>query len=199
LSEQASGGRFPLLAPQLLSEAQRTLHDTITGPPRADGPFLIVDDGGHLAGPFNALLYSPAIGQAVQALGASLRFGGMLSDRTRELLICAIAADTDADYEWYAHSRVAATVGIQPAELESLRRGTMPVGLSGAEQAALELARAILHDPTVDADVHDEAFRHYGHAGVTELAVLVGYYRMLAGLLAAGDIPVPSSLFSVDG
>ena len=117
MSERAHGGRFPLLAPNALTDAQRALYEAVAGPPRANGPFLVVDDGSHLAGPFNALLYSPDIGQAVQALGAALRFGGSLSDRTRELVICAVATELNSDYEWYAHSRVALSVGVRPAEL----------------------------------------------------------------------------------
>lgn len=120
LSELSHAGRFPLLAPDALMDAQRAVYDAAAGPPRANGPFVVVDDDGHLAGPFNALLYSPDIGQAVQALGAALRSGGTLSGRTRELVICAVAAELDSDYEWYAHSRVALSVGVCPAELAVL-------------------------------------------------------------------------------
>lgn len=188
--EKALGGRFPLLAPGALSGKQRNVYDAVAGPPRGDGPFLVVDDDGHLAGPFNALLYSPDIGHAVQALGATLRFGGTLPDRTRELLICAVALELDSDYEWYAHSRVAAVVGIMPEELDGLRTGK-PIALDSAEQAALSLAQAMLRGNTVDAGIHADALSHYGHDGVTEIAVLVGYYRMLSGLLAVGDVPAP--------
>jgi len=31
-----------------------------------------------------------------------------------------------------------------------------------------------------------------GHQGITELTVLVGYYRTLAGLLAVADVAVPA-------
>ncbi|GAB3520749.1 carboxymuconolactone decarboxylase family protein [Arthrobacter monumenti] len=193
MSDRAAGGRFPLLTPGELSSEQRAVYDTIAGPPRAGGPFLIVDDDGCLAGPFNALLYSPAIGQAVQALGSALRFGGALSDRTRELVICAVAAWLQSDYEWYAHSRVARSAGISPVELQSLQAGEMPEGLASGEQAALELAFALLRGTAVGHEVHAEALKHFGHAGVTELSVLVGYYQTLAGLLAAGNVPAPGN------
>ncbi|MBG6179677.1 carboxymuconolactone decarboxylase family protein [Arthrobacter sp. CAN_A1] len=191
--EKADGGRFPLLAPDALDDEQLALYNTIAGPPRAGGPFLVVDDDGHLAGPFNALLYAPGIGQAVQALGAALRFNGKLPARTRELVICAVAAERSSAYEWYAHSRVALTVGITATELDNLRTGFVPAGLPDHEHSALSFTAALLGGRTVPAGHHAAALKHHGHAGITELAVLVGYYRALSGLLAAGDVNAPAS------
>ncbi|MCO4238115.1 carboxymuconolactone decarboxylase family protein [Pseudarthrobacter raffinosi] len=185
------GGRFPLLMPHELSNQQRDLYGVIAGPPRGNGPFSIVDENGRLSGPFNALLYSPAIGNAVQALGAVLRFDGSLPARTRELVICAVAAELESAYEWYAHSLVATTVGINGTELKQLHDGDVPDTLSADESAALSLTRSLLRGTAVDEDVHAAALEHFGHGGITELSVLVGYYRLLAGILAAGDVPVP--------
>ncbi|WEV78858.1 carboxymuconolactone decarboxylase family protein [Janibacter cremeus] len=189
--ERAVGGRFPLLEPAGLDEAQRALYETITESPRKDGPFLLVDDDGRLAGPFNAMLHSPAIGEALQSLGSSLRFGGRLPARTRELVICLVAAALDSDYEWYAHSRVARQVSVTDDELDGLRRGELPPSLSSAETATLDLATALLRGARIDDEVHERALPHLGHAGVTELTVLVGYYQTLAGLLAVGAVPAP--------
>lgn len=191
LSEPSRGGRFPLLAPHELTVQQRDLYDAIAGPPRGNGPFALADDAGRLTGPFNALLHSPAIGNAVQALGAVLRFGGSLPARTRELVICAVAAELESAYEWYAHSRVAAGVGITGTELKQLHDGGVPDALSADERAALGLTRALLRGTAVGEDIHAAALENFGHGGITELSVLVGYYRLLAGILAAGDVPAP--------
>lgn len=197
--ERAVGGRFPLLEPAELNDAQRALYDTITDSPRKDGPFLLVDEDGRLAGPFNAMLHSPAIGEALQSLGSSLRFGGHLPARTRELVICLVAATLDSDYEWYAHSRVASEVGVQPEELEGLRRGDVPPSLSSAETATIGLATALLRGGRIEEDVHAGALPHLGHAGITELTVLVGYYQTLAGLLAVGAVPAPDQGLAAAG
>ena len=188
----ADGGRFPLLEPAQLSATQRALHTAIAGPPRDQGPFLIADGEGRLAGPFNALLYAPEIGHAVQALGAALRFGGALPARTRELVICLIAAKADSAYEWYAHSRVAAEAGISADELAELQSGRVPATLDPAEDTAVRFAARLVDSTTMPAELHAETREHFGHSGVTELSVLVGYYRLLAGLLAAGNVPAPT-------
>ncbi|MDJ0377306.1 carboxymuconolactone decarboxylase family protein [Cryobacterium sp. PH31-L1] len=192
LSESAQGGRLPLLSPTDLDPAQQRLYDEIVAPPRGDGPFLVVDNDGLLAGPFNALLYSPALGQAVSALGASLRFAGTLENRTRELVVCLIAAEYCCEYEWYAHSRVAATVGITPLELRALAQGVTPETATKGEASALAFALALVRDRAVDAGTHARAKQQHGHAGLVEITILAGYYQLLAGLLIAFDVPAPA-------
>lgn len=191
MSEPTPQGRLPLLAPETLDDEQRVVYDAVAGGPRAGGPFRVVDDQGRLAGPFNAMLHAPGIGQALQQLGSALRFSGRLPARTRELVICAVAAHWDSEYEWYAHSRVAASVGVTPSELASLREHRTPAGLLPEEEAALALCVALLRDRAVDDDVHAAALMHHGNAGLVELVVLVGYYQALAGLLATADVPAP--------
>ncbi|WP_116043732.1 carboxymuconolactone decarboxylase family protein [Amycolatopsis palatopharyngis] len=184
--------RLPLLAPEQLEAGQRDLHEAIAGGPRANGPFSVTDDQGRLLGPFNALLYAPDVGASVQRLGAALRFGGTLEPRVRELVICTVAAHWNSEYEWYAHSRVARTVGVSEAELASVRDGDVPAGLSGAEVAALGLATALLRDRVVGDDVYEPVVEHHGRSGLVEICTVVGYYQLLAGVLAAADIGAPA-------
>lgn len=184
--------RFPLLMPDELSAAQKDLYEKIAGGPRANGPFRIMHDDGSLAGPFNALLFAPGIGNAVQELGAALRFGGELPDRTRELVICAVAAALNSEYEWYAHSRAAVVVGVSEEELAQLKAGSIPVSASDSEAAALELTRELVAEAGVNQTIRATAQKHFGYAGMTEISVLVGYYRTLAGLLTVADVPAPA-------
>ncbi|WP_199434302.1 carboxymuconolactone decarboxylase family protein [Qaidamihabitans albus] len=185
--------RFPLLAPESLTPEQRAVYEAIANGPRGGGPLPIVDEAGHLTGPFNALMYVPALATQVQRLGVALRFEGTLPARTRELVICAVAAEVDSDYEWYAHRRMALEVGISSTELDGLRNGALLAGLSAAERSALRLAHALLRDHVVDDSVHAEVSADHGHEGLVEIAVLVGYYQLLAGVLAAADVRAPAS------
>ena len=190
---------FPLLKPEDLSPDQQDLYEKITAGPRANGPFRIMHDDGTLAGPFNALLFAPAIGNAVQELGAALRFGGELPDRTRELVICAVAAALNSEYEWYAHSRAAVVVGVSAEELSQLQAGSVPASVSDSEAAALELTRELVTEAGVNETIRATAQKHFGHSGLTEMSVLVGYYRTLAGLLAVADVPAPADTAPEEG
>jgi hypothetical protein len=82
-------------------------------------------------------------------------------------------------------------VGVSGTELKKLHDGESPDTLTADESAALGLTRALLRGKTVGPDVHAAALEHFGHGGITEISVLVGYYRLLAGILAAGDVPLP--------
>lgn len=187
-------GRLPLLEPHTLNAAQRDLYASIAQGPRATGPFSIVDPEGRLAGPFNALLHSPSIGSAVEQLGAALRFGGELDARIRELVICTVAAHWGSAYEWYAHQRVAREVGVSDGELEAVRDGRIPDGAPAAETAALELVTALLQERMVGPELYQRVVAHHGPSGLVEICAVVGYYQLLAGLLAAADVGAPDDL-----
>ncbi|MDP9398277.1 MAG: carboxymuconolactone decarboxylase family protein [Actinomycetota bacterium] len=186
-----AAGRLRPQRPDELDDAQRALYNAIAGGPRAGGPFRVTDDDGRLLGPFDALLLRPGIGDAVQRLGAALRFQGDLPPRTRELVVCAVAADWRSAYEWYAHSLVALAVGCTREELDGVRTHVVPATLTPAEAAALRLTRALLRDRVVDDELYAEVLAHHGTAGVLEITVLVGYYQALAGLLEAFAVAAP--------
>ena len=93
--------RLPRLAPEALTGDQRALYDAITSGPRAQGPqhFALAAQDGTLNGPFNALLYSPALGEALQEVGAAVRYRTGLTDRARELAILLVAARWHSAFE----------------------------------------------------------------------------------------------------
>lgn len=188
---ESNQGRLPLLDPATLDRAQRKVYDSIASGPRALGPFSVVDDAGRLTGPFNALLHHPTIGAAVEQLGSALRFSGSLDARTRELVVCAVAARWDSRYEWYAHSRMAREVGVTDEELAEVADGRIPAGVSAGESAALQLATGLLREQAVLPEVYTPVVETHGEAGLVELCTLVGYYQLLAGLLAAADVGAP--------
>jgi len=187
-------GRLPPLTPAVLEPHQRELYSEIVGGPRASGPLSLMDRQQRLLGPFNALLHAPGIGAAVEQLGAALRFRGAVAARTRELVICAVSAHWGSAFEWYAHSKIAADVGVTPEELQLVRAGQIPDGLAAEELVAMRFARALLEDRQVDRSLYDEVVGRHGPAGLVELSVLVGHYQLLAGLLAADDVPAPDGV-----
>src|SRR6478609_9917454 len=130
LSDSSNGGpsmagRVHPFTPESLTGAQRDLYDAIAGGPRAQGPqhFALTRPDGSLRGPFNALLLAPALGGALQDVGAAIRYRGALSDRAREIAILLVAAHWDSAFEREAHEAVGAAAGLSDAELGALRRG----------------------------------------------------------------------------
>lgn len=174
--------RIPRPTPDQLDDDQRRLHRAITSGSRANGPWTVplADADGRLEGPFNAMLLSPAIGDALQRLGAAIRYDGRLTDRSREIAILAVAAHWQCAFEQRAHEPIAAQAGISHAELDALRAGH-PFDLDDpVESAVLRMTLHLLDHRDLDDDRYREATDAIGADQLLELTTLIGYYSMLA-------------------
>ncbi len=173
--------RLPRLGPGALDGDQRTLYDSITGGPRAQGPqhFALTAADGSLNGPFNALLFAPTLGAALQEVGAAVRYRTALSDRVREAAILLVAARWRSGFERMAHEAVGRAAGLGDDDLAALARGEVPASADDDEAAALELTRLLLDGDVPDADWARLA-PVVGERGTVELTTLVGYYATLA-------------------
>ena len=149
---------------------------------RASGPRLssLTGPDGGLIGPFNAMLYAPAVGEALQALGVSVRYGTSLTDRAR----------SSRSWRW-------PTTGTAPSSAGPTRRSgarsASPTTRSRrcgpgpsltlddpTERSVVEVARALLSHGDLDDEEFDEARAALGLPALVELSTLVGYYRTLA-------------------
>ncbi|MFD7811919.1 carboxymuconolactone decarboxylase family protein [Streptomyces sp. NPDC059785] len=190
-------GRLPLLEPHRLDAGQRALYEEITGGPRADGPqlFALTDAEGRLNGPFNAMLFSPPLGGALQALGSAIRYRTGLPPRVRETAVLVVAAEWDSDFERYAHEPVGRAAGLTDAEIRALRTGGDPGLTDPFEHAAWSAVRAL----SGRADGLDDAWyasarAALGERTLFELSTLVGYYATLALQLRLFAVPAPPHL-----
>jgi 4-carboxymuconolactone decarboxylase len=185
--------RLAGLRPGELDEEQAEVYRAITGGPRATGPqvFALTDEEGRLRGPFNAMLLSPPVGLAVQAVGAAVRYGSVLGDRARELAILAVAAHWNSAFEREAHEAVGRAVGLTGPELAALRAGEMPQLADPAERAALRAVTGMLRHRALSDEEYADAVGALGERGLFELTTLVGYYSTLALQLRvfAGESP----------
>jgi len=169
-----------------LEPDQQALYDLIASGPRAaqrgSSPFL--GPAGELLGPFGLMTIAPAVGEAVQAVGAAIRYRTGLSDLVREAAILLVAAAKDSGFEWIAHVRLAAQAGLDEEQLAALRRFEIPEGLAAADTLALRAVRAMLVDGGLSDALHRRAVTELGERAVAELVWLVGYYSALALALA---------------
>jgi 4-carboxymuconolactone decarboxylase len=185
--------RLPHLTPAELTDAQRAVHDAIASGPRAAGPqhFPLVDASGALTGPFAVMVHEPALGAPLQELGSALRHATGLTDRVREIAILTVAAATGSAFERYAHTRVGRAVGLTDDELEALAAQTF-TSTDPAEATAYDLCRRLLDGRSrLTEAAYEGLVEVLGTGTLTELVVLVGYYRTLAQLLDVFDVGVP--------
>ena len=106
----ALGGRLPLADPTDLVGAQRELFDKMTSavvPWADDTGFHSTTDDGRFIGPFDPALLNPAMTSASAELLLGEREHTSLSARLREVVILAVGAVWQSEYELYAHSAAA--------------------------------------------------------------------------------------------
>jgi len=185
--------RLAVLSSEGMTADQVDLYREILSGPRGQGPRAIqLSDGtGGLAGPFNAMLYAPTVGHALQELGAAIRFRTKLTPRVRELAILVVAQAWDSGFERASHELIGRDAGLTDPEIEALGSGQDPKFADRAERVAYSAARAL----TVPADLDDEEYASaiavLGEEGLVELSTLVGYYATLALQLRIFRVPAP--------
>ena len=176
-----------------LDPTQRALFDAITGGKRSarkEGGATLTPGGG-LRGPFNALLHAPHVGDPAQRLGERLRFDGLLSPLQREIAVLCVAARWRAEYEWWAHARIARECGVSDEVIEAIRRRTRPPLDEPGEMLVHDFARSLLDQRQVSDTLYGETVAVLGEARLVELVVLLGYYSLISMLLVGFQVPVP--------
>jgi 4-carboxymuconolactone decarboxylase len=115
-----------------------------------------------------------------------------LTHRIRELAILAVGATHRAAYVLYAHSRLAALVGLSDAQIASACQGVTPGELSEEEVAAYEFCVALAGEKgPLRAEVWQRAEEKVGKEVLAALVHVVGGYSYTCLLLNAGDVGVP--------
>ena len=177
-----------------MTSEQVDLYRDILGGPRGQGPraVLLASGAGGLAGPFNAMLYAPAVGHALQELGAAIRFRTKLTPRIREMAILVVAQAAGSDYEQASHEPIGRDAGLTESELDALRADNDPKFADEQESVAYSTARALTVARDLDDDEYAEAINALGEEGLVELSTLVGYYATLALQLRIFRVPAPA-------
>jgi 4-carboxymuconolactone decarboxylase len=149
---------------------------------------------GRIDGMYRSLLNHPDLARRVSDLGTFLRFGAAtLPAAVRELVILWLARQVGAAYEWVKHEPPGRAAGLSDTVIAALRAGTEPPGLDETQQGALVVARCVVESRSIPPDLQEKLIGLVGTEGLIELVVLVGFYRMIAGVIFAFDVPLPES------
>lgn len=170
--------RLPLPPFDALDPAQRAAAQALI-----DGPRKAV------FGPFVPLLRTPALLDRVAQLGETLRFGGRLDARLRELATCIVARHVGNQFEWVMHQPLALAAGIDAQALEAIAQGARPEGLAGDDQAIHDFSVELLHHHGVADPTYRRVSAAVGEAGVVELATLIGYFAMVSWVMNVARTP----------
>ena len=142
-------------------------------------------------GPFNALLRSPQLGDAAQNLGAQVRFHSSLPTRLNEFAILITARFWNAQYEWFAHRKLAAAAGLNPGVIASLAAGRKPVPMQPDEEVIYNFAHQLLNAKQVSDAAYKAVVDKFGERGAVDLTGVLGYYCFVSMMLNVDRYPLP--------
>ncbi len=143
---------------------------------------------------FRLLLNSPDAAEVATSVGEYIRYRSPLDPTIREISILSVARELDCEYEWAQHEPIARRDGVSDRTIESIRNGRAPMGVPAKEgvyvQGVKELVRnGTLSEPTFKAIEH-----LIGPSQTLDFLVLVGYYSMLARIMATLEIELDEGL-----
>ena len=164
---------------EAMTPAQQAIHARIAG-----------TRGGVVRGPFAVWLRNPAIAEAADKLGTTLRQGA-LDKRLFEVMVLVVARHWSAQYEWFAHARHALKEGVSPDAVEAIRHRRKPAFTRDDEQLVYEVVTEMNEARTLSQPTYDRAVAALGLDLIIELITAIGFYTMVAIMLNGFDAPVP--------
>ncbi len=177
---------MPRLAPldlNALTPEQKTVADAIVSGPR-----------GGLRGPFEPWLRSPGLADPAQKLGEHVRFGTSLPRDLSELAIILTGKRWKAQFEFWAHARMAKEAGLAEDVVEAVRLGTPPPFTRDVERVIYDFVTEYFATSRVSQATYDRALAAFGERGVVDLVGTVGYYSLVSMTLNVFEIALPDGI-----
>ena len=172
----------------LIPEAERTPEQQAVVANIMAGP------RGSIRGPFAALLRSPVVADRVQSLGAYLRFNSSIPAALNELAICITAREWTAQYEWYAHARLALEAGLPQAILDDVAAGREPASMDADQRLVWSFCTEMHRDRGVSDATYAATKARFGEQGIVDLIAVSGYYTLVGMTLNISRVPLPAGV-----
>ena len=163
-----------------LTPEQKEVADAIRNGPR-----------GGMRGPFEAWLRAPGLADTAQRLGAYCRFGSSLPGDINELAILLTGKYWKAQFEFWAHARLALQAGLHPDIIEAVRTGAEPPFTRDLERITYAVVTEYFDTHRLSAATYQRALDILGERGLVDLIGVVGYYGLVSMTLNIFEVDVP--------
>jgi len=172
--------RMPVIPPEKMTQAQKKAvqdykdlrKQDLTGPPWS--VILRVPD-----------LIVPSLQLRLHNLNNS-----SLSPKLTEFAIMIAARQWTNNFEWNAHSSLAAKAGLSPAILAAVADGRRPEQMAGDEELIYDFCNELLHNQSVSDATYASMLAKFGEPGIVEAASLEGYYTYLSMIMNTARSPL---------
>jgi 4-carboxymuconolactone decarboxylase len=142
-------------------------------------------------GPFNALLRSPDVADRVQRVGEYVRFQTTIPAPLNEMAILITGRFWSAQFEFWAHTRLARTAGLPDPIIEAIAAGRRPATMSGDERIVYDFCTELFRDKRVSDATFQAVVGRFGEQGVIDLIAATGYYSIVSMVLNVDRYPLP--------
>jgi 4-carboxymuconolactone decarboxylase len=182
--------RVPYLGYEEIGDEGRAVWDEVIKT-RGGSDFVDVE-GSSVA--VQAWVNAPSVGGPALALGAAVKYATSIDRDLTELAIITVGARWKAEFEFWAHSRVALAHGVEQAVIEAIAVGREPELTTDRQRIVYRVAKQIADQGTVEPETLDTAVAELGLNAMVELTTLCGYYTMVAFVLNAFVVPLPNGV-----
>ena len=192
------------MVPPHLDAAQQRLYDTIVDTRiKIVGKASLFDENGALRGPWNPEVASPELGQHLERLGTAVRSQNSLDARLYEVAILAVGVHWRAQFEWFAHEKLARKAGVAEAAFPLMRGNCHPEALAGVlqpdEVAVYRLAQELMETKRVSAATYATTKAALGggedeaatNRKLADLSMTMGCYSAVCGMLNMFEVALP--------
>lgn len=172
--------RLQPMPPETYTERQKEIADAIASGPR-----------GGVRGPLAIWLHRPELADKAQAFGQYCRYDSSLPQLLSELGILVTARCWNAEYEWFAHKRIALKAGLDPEIAEAIRQRKAPDFKDPEQKIVHDFALALHTQKHVPQDLYDTAVETLGRDAVIDLVAVLGYYGFVSMTLNVFEVMPP--------
>ncbi len=184
--------RFKRLHVDEMSADQKKYFDGLmSGRVSGTGSKGVVQGATSLGAPFNVLLRSPVLAERLRMVGEYLRFDSSIPKHLNEWAILITARTWTAQYEWYAHLRLALKEGLNPDLAADLAQGQRPKNMQADEEAVYNFCHELQETHQVSDPHYKAVVDQFGEQGAVDLMVVSGYYVMVSMVLNVNRTPIP--------
>ncbi len=172
--------RIPEPDPASMSPEQRAVRDEIVAGPHA-----------RVVGPYPAWLQVPELARRARALSEYVRFQAALPRPLAELGILVTGRHWKAEFEFWAHARLAREAGLDEQVIAAIAANRRPE-FADADQEIVYQVCTELYDTRRIADAtYARAVEALGLPALVELVATIGYYSMVSITLNAFAVGLP--------
>ena len=151
---------------------------------------LVMKERGLIPGPYKIWLQNPKLIEALLPIGLHYDGHSTLSKGEIEIVVNLTNGKWIAPYSNFEHEWMGEQLGGLPAEKVQALIAGLPASFEDPrQQVSYEITSALLAARLIPRGLFERAIALLGHAGLTDLIAIIGYFTTVSLTLRAYDVP----------